>query len=104
MDDLIQLNYEFGKAEREAENPATKARSKKFFEDHLHKDLVFRRAGGAVVGRQTFLKDLASPDNKTEQLSSYVLEVTGSEDGKAAEVLVLVNLKGVRGGKDATGS
>lgn len=75
----------------------------KFFERYLHEKLVFRRAGGSVVGKQQFLDDLGSLDNKTERLSSYVMEVTESEDGRTAEVLVLVDLDGKRGGKDATG-
>ena len=103
MHDLVQLNYRFGEAEVEAENEATKEQSEAFFKRHLHEKLVFRRAGGAVVTKQEFLTDLASPDNRTDQLSSYVLEVTESEDGETAEALVLVHLKGKRKGEDATG-
>jgi hypothetical protein len=103
MHELIELNYRFGKAEVEAEKDETKKQSYDFFERHLHEKLVFRRVGGAVVNREEFLKALASPGNRTERLSSYVIEVTESEDGRTAEVLVLVDLKGQRNGNDATG-
>lgn len=103
MHELVQLNYGFGEAEVGAEKEETKEQSEAFFRRHLHEKLVFRRAGGAVVDKDTFLRALASPDNRTDHLSSYVVEVTESEDGRAAEVLVLVDLKGQRGGNDATG-
>jgi hypothetical protein len=59
MHDLVRLNYRFGEAEVEAEKEETKEQSKAFFKRHLHEKLVFRRAGGAVVNKEEFLKDLA---------------------------------------------
>src|SRR5205823_1104704 len=68
MHELVQLNYNFGKAEKDAEKPPTKERTKAFFARHLHEKLGFRRAGGAVANKEEFLSNLASPDNETKQL------------------------------------
>jgi hypothetical protein len=104
MRELFQLNYNFGEAEKQAEELQKKQDSLDFFQRHLHEKLLFRRAGGAVVGKEKFLSDLSSPDNKTTQLSSYGVEVTESEDEKTAVVSLLVRLEGTRGGQDATGT
>lgn len=104
MNELTRLNYDFGKAEWAVENSDARDQSLRLFERHLHEKLVFRRAGGGIVGKSAFLEALGAVGNKTERLASYVMEVTESEDGKTAEVLVLVDLKGQRGGNDATGT
>lgn len=103
MHDLITLNHDFGRAETEAESLETNERSRGFFGRYLHERLVFRRAGGSVADKAAFLADLAAEGNRTEKLTSYVVEVTESEDGMSAEVLVLVDLKGTRKGAAATG-
>src|SRR5207248_1750635 len=90
MHDLVELNYRFGQAEKEATNGKTKEQGHAFFTRYLHEKLVFRRAGGGVVNKAEFLRDLSLANNRTDQLRSYVMEVTESEDGKTAEVLVLV--------------
>lgn len=57
-----QLNIKFGEAEK------SKEKGKEFFEIHLHNDLIFRRANGAVNNKNEFLVELVNPEKKYQEM------------------------------------
>lgn len=92
------LNRKFGDAEK------SPVEGEAFFREVLSERLQFRRAGGGdPIGKADFLKGLRSPDNETDEIRSWGVEVLEySRD--VTLVSLLVHLKGKRGGKaiDAT--
>jgi hypothetical protein len=69
----------------------------------LHEALVFRRAGGGVVGKQEFLDGVTDPDNVNEALrpADNELEVRIFED--QAVTSLRLYFKGMRGGQAVEG-
>jgi hypothetical protein len=57
---LVDLNKQFTIEEQQANEEQRKDVARKFFEEHLSDNLVFRRANGQVVGKSEFLKGLAN--------------------------------------------
>jgi len=78
---------------------AEKSRDAEFFKSPLAETLTFRRAGGAVVDKATFLKDLLNPENTYELLESKDVSATVHEG--VAVVTLLVRAKGMRAGGNA---
>lgn len=79
--ELTQFNRKIGEAEIE--------RDIKFLRDHLSNKLIFRRAGGQIINRETYLADLISPENTYEYVNSENVEVLEySEDIALASLRV----------------
>lgn len=67
---LINLNEEFGDMEQRRDDVA-----RKFFEDHLSDQLIFRRANGTVIGKvgpEGFLENLKKPNPFTSRRSEEI--------------------------------
>jgi len=92
--ELVELNRAFATAEL--------APDAGFFRRYLADDLQFRRAGGTVVDKTAFLKDLGAPGNTTERLDPGDIEVLLFKEDLALCSMV-VRFKGVRGGKPVDG-
>ena len=91
MDDptLVQLNDRFVVAER--------GRDVEFFRHVLADGLVFRRADGTRVDKETYLQALADPGNRYEVLANEDVEAILFDEATAL-VSVRVHAKGVRAG------
>ncbi len=77
--DLRELNKQLVEAERQG--------NKKFFEQYLADDLIFRRAKGEVVTKQQFLYDL-KPD-VFEKLVSNIVDLKIYQDCAVVKVNVI---------------
>lgn len=93
-DELVDLNKGIAKAEMERDIP--------FLTEHLAENLVFRRASGAVVSRETYLCDLQSPDNSYDFIHCEDIEVLETGEG-AALVSLRMWAKGKRSDKSFNG-
>jgi hypothetical protein len=76
---------------------AEKSGKTEFFEALLADKLTFRRASGAIVGKETFLTGLRNPANTYETLEPEDIAVRVYED--IAVVTLLVQAKGMREGE-----
>jgi hypothetical protein len=63
-----------------------KAAQRDFFVQHLADNLVFRRANGAVIGKQEFLEGL-KPD-QLEMLETFVDDITINQESAVVDVTV----------------
>jgi hypothetical protein len=61
----------------------------------------FRRGDGSITDRDGFLKGLADPDNRTDELVAHVVRIDVMDLQAFVEVHVF--LDGTRGGKDVRG-
>jgi hypothetical protein len=87
--DLTQLNIDIGIAEKRGNHAA--------LDSFLADDLIFRRASGIVVNKETYLQDLQNPKNSYKYLRSEVLDIKLSELQDSAIAIVQVKAKGKRG-------
>jgi len=92
--ELVDINKKIAKAEMERNIP--------FLTEHLAENLVFRRASGVVVSRETYLQDLQSPDNHYEFIHCEDIEVLETEED-AAVVSLRMWAKGKRSDKNFNG-
>jgi hypothetical protein len=88
---LTKLNIDIGEAE--------KARDREWLKPILDNDLIFRRANGIIVNKETYLKDLENPENTYNYLCSEVVDVKLSASQDTAIVILHVRAKGKRAGK-----
>jgi hypothetical protein len=75
------LNQKIGAAEQSADPTAKDgvalAAAKKFFEANLSHQLIFRRAGGKVVGKSAFLDSLEKNPFQSLQSEQVAVELMG---------------------------
>ena len=93
MKELCELASHMGKAEKE--------RDQTFFKSMLADKLMFRRASGIIVDKDTFLKDLLNPANTYETLESE--DIVAQVHEGVAEVTLLIRAIGLREGKPFDG-
>ena len=72
-------------------------RNEKFLREHLADNLVFRRASGQLVNKETYLAELVLPDNTYEFIHSEDVEVLVYDEDTAL-VSLRVWAKGKRSG------
>lgn len=88
---LTLLNIDIGKAEQQ--------RNKDTLDRILANDLIFRRASGAVVDRDTYLEDLQNSENTYIDLCSEVADIKLSKFQNATVLSLCVHTKGKQGKK-----
>ena len=84
---LRQLNVEIGEAERRHDI--------EFLDEVLHKDLVFRRSDGSIVGKQEYLQ--AVPSRSYAAVESVITELEEGESAGLTTVLVRAEGSGEQG-------
>jgi hypothetical protein len=87
--ELAQLNMAIGQAEQH--------RDRATLEGILADDLIFRRANGSFVDRDTYIKELLKPENTYDYLYSDIVDIKLSPSANAAVVTLHVRAKGQRG-------
>jgi hypothetical protein len=92
--ELTELNTAFASAEFAADV--------EFFRCYLADGLRFRRASGKVVDKIAFLKDVGTPENANERIVAREIEVL-PYGADLAICSMIVDFKGIRGGKAAEG-
>jgi hypothetical protein len=84
---LKQLNEEIGNEERKG------AQARPYFEALLAEDFIFRRAGGAIENKQTYLDSLDTvKENPYERLDTYVEMVTIDGNSAVTDVIVIAKM------------
>lgn len=79
---LTELNMYMGEMEQQRDNKA-----RRFFSSLLSDQLVFRRANGKVVDKETFLKDLENPNPFTSRRTEDI-DISSLDDHALVSLVI----------------